>query len=32
MVHEKESHSVVLDHYVGDVFGMCKTAGISAGF
>lgn len=32
MGHDKESHPVVLDHYVGDVFGMFKTAGISAGF
>lgn len=32
MGHDKEIYPVVLDHYAGDVFGMCKTAGISAGF
>lgn len=32
MGHGKENHPLVLDRYVGDVFGVFKTAGISAGF
>lgn len=32
MGHDKEIYPLVLNRCVGDVFGMFKTAGISAGF